>query len=189
MDNFIRGVTAISRACGIFAAGLIAASVIVVCEMVIVRYVLGMNTIWQTDFVTYSLIGATFIGAPYLLLSRGHVNVDVLPLYLGPKGRYRLALASMLMALAFCATMAFLTAQFWHEAWSNNWRSDSMWRARLWIPYAVMPIGMGLVSLQYIVEIIKLVTGREPPFGLPPRATAEEIARVEAEKALAGGAL
>jgi TRAP-type C4-dicarboxylate transport system permease small subunit len=178
----------ISRACGIFAATLIAASVIIVCEMVFIRYVLNQTTIWQTDFVTYSLVGATFIGAPYLLLSRGHVNVDVLPLYLGQKGRYRLALASMLMALAFCAIMTLLTFQFWHEAWTNNWRSDSMWRARMWIPYGAMPLGMGLLSLQYIVEIIKLVTGREPPFGLPPKATAEEIARVEAEKALGGAA-
>jgi TRAP-type C4-dicarboxylate transport system permease small subunit len=187
MDTFIRGVTLISRACGVVAAALIAAGVIIVCQMVIIRYVLGMNTIWQTDFVTYALIGATFIGAPYLLLTRGHVNVDVLPLYLNQNGRYRLALASMLMALAFCLVMTVLTAQFWYEAWDNNWRSDSMWRARLWIPYSVMPIGLGLLSLQYIVEIIKLVTGREPPFGLPPKASAEEIARAEAEKALGGG--
>lgn len=186
MDSFIRGVTLISRACGIFAAGLIAASVIVVCEMVIVRYVLNQTTIWQTDFVTYSLVGATFIGAPYLVLTRGHVNVDVLPHYLGAKGRYRLALASILMTLAFASVMTVLTFQFWHEAWENNWRSESMWRARLWIPYASMPIGLGLLTLQYIVELIKLVTGREPPFGLPPKATAEEIARVEAEKALGG---
>jgi TRAP-type C4-dicarboxylate transport system permease small subunit len=188
MDQFIRGVTLVSRACGIFAAGLIAVSVIVVCQMVFVRYVLNATTIWQTDFVTYALVGATFIGAPYLLLSRGHVNVDVLPLYLGQKGRYRLAMASMLMALFFCLAMTVLTTQFWHEAWDNNWRSDSMWRARLWIPYAVMPIGMALISLQYVVEIIKLVTGREPPFGLPPKATAEDIARIEAEKALGEGA-
>jgi TRAP-type C4-dicarboxylate transport system permease small subunit len=186
MDIFIRGVTLISRACGIFAAGLIAASVIIVCEMVFIRYVLNQTTIWQTDFVTFSLVAATFIGAPYLLLSRGHVNVDVLPLYLGSKGRFRLALASMLMALSFCLVMTVLTTQFWHEAWSNNWRSESMWRARLWIPYGSMPLGMGLLSLQYIVELIKLVTGREPPFGLPPRASAEDIARAEAEKALGG---
>ncbi len=31
-----------------------------------------------------------------------------------------------------------------------------------------MPIGFGLVSLQYVVELIKLVTGREPPFGIKP---------------------
>jgi TRAP-type C4-dicarboxylate transport system permease small subunit len=176
MDLFIRGVTLLSQICGVIAAGLIAASVVIVCEMVFIRYVLNENTIWQTDFVTFSLVAATFIGSPYLLLSRGHVNVDVLPLYLGQEGRYRLALASMLMALAFCVVMTVLTAQFWHEAWENNWRSESMWRARMWIPYAAMPIGLGLLSLQYIVEIIKLVTGRELPFGLPPKGAAKELA-------------
>jgi TRAP-type C4-dicarboxylate transport system permease small subunit len=168
MDFFIRGITRVSQACGIFAAGLVAASVVIVCQMVFIRYVLNQNTIWQTDFVTFSLVAATFIGAPYLLLSRGHVNVDVLPVYLGQKGRYRLALAAALMSLGFCLAMAVLTFNFWHEAWENNWRSESMWRARLWIPYASMPIGLGIISIQYVAEILKLVTGREPPFGIKP---------------------
>src|SRR5437773_10479434 len=102
MDHFVRAIRLISRLCGYVAAALIAASVVIVCEMVFIRYVLNQNTIWQTDFVTFSLVAATFIGAPYLLLSRGHVNVDVLPIFLGPAGRYRLALAAPLMSLAFC---------------------------------------------------------------------------------------
>jgi len=172
MDRFIRTITLLSQACGIFASGLIGAAVLVVCHMVFVRYALNHNTIWQTDFTIYSLIGATFIGSPYVLLTRGHVNVDVLPLYLGQEGRYRLALASMLMSFAFCAVMTVLTFQFWHEAWENNWRSESMWRARLWIPYAAMPVGLALLSLQYVAEIMKLVSGRELPFGLPPKEKA-----------------
>jgi TRAP-type C4-dicarboxylate transport system permease small subunit len=172
MDRFVRGITLLSQACGVFAAALIAASVVIVCQMVFVRYVLNDTTIWQTDFVTFSIVAATFIGSPYLLLNRGHVNVDVLPIYLGPEGRYRLALASMLMSFAFCAVMTVLTAQFWYEAWENNWRSESMWRARLWIPYAAMPIGLGLLTLQYVAELFKLVTGREPPFGLAPKDAA-----------------
>jgi TRAP-type C4-dicarboxylate transport system permease small subunit len=85
------------------------------------------------------------------------------PLYLGQEGRYRLALASMLMSFAFCAVMTVLTFQFWQEAWENNWRSESMWRARLWIPYAAMPVGLALLSLQYIAEIMKLVSGVNLP--------------------------
>src|ERR671930_325117 len=106
MDHFIKGVTRISQLCGIFAAGLIAAAVLVVCHMVFVRYVLNHNTIWQTDLTTYSLIAATFIGSPYVLLTRGHVNVDVLPHYAGPRLRYWLALASAIMAFAFFFVMA-----------------------------------------------------------------------------------
>jgi len=166
MDLYIRAITFVSKICGLIAAALIAAGVLVVCHMVFVRYVLNQNTIWQTDFTTYSLVAATFIGSPYLLLTRGHVNVDVLPYYLGEKARYALALFAALMSFGFCAVMTYLTFQFWFEAWDNNWASDTMWRARLWIPYASMPIGLGLLSLQYIASIYNLVTGREPPFGM-----------------------
>ena len=48
--------------------------------MVFVRAVLGESSIWQTEFVTFSLVAATFLGAPYILLTRGHVAVDVVPL-------------------------------------------------------------------------------------------------------------
>jgi TRAP-type C4-dicarboxylate transport system permease small subunit len=166
LDAFIAVIRRVSQLCGIVAAGLIALGVLVVCQMVFIRFVLNQNTIWQTDFVTWSLVAATFIGSPYVLLTRGHVNVDVLPHYLSPGPRYWLALASALMAIAFCLTMAVLTFQFWHEAWTEKWVSDTMWRARLWIPYSSMPIGFGLLTVQYVVDIVKLVSGREPPFGL-----------------------
>ncbi len=148
------------------AAGLIALGVIVVCEMVFVRYVLNQNTVWQTDFVTWSLVAATFIGSPYVLMTRGHVNVDLLPLYLGARRRYWLALASIAMSLSFCVLMTVLTSRFWLEAWENRWVSDTMWRARLWIPYSSMPIGLTILTLQYVADLYCLVSGREPPFGI-----------------------
>ena len=168
MDYLMRGVRLLSQACGVVAAALTALAVVVVCQMVVVRYVLNESTIWQTDFVTFSLVAATFIGAPYVLLTKGHVNVDVLPLYAGPRARWWLALVAIAISLGFALVMAVLTFQFWHEAWENNWRSESMWRARLWIPYMAMPIGLSVLTLQYVVDLVQLVTGREPPFGMAP---------------------
>ena len=166
LDKIGRGVRWLSVACGYVAAGLIALGVVIVCQMVFVRFVLNNNTIWQTDFVTYSLVAATFIGSPFVLMTRGHVNVDVLPLYLGDRPRYFLALASTLMAIAFCVVMLILTSQYWREAWDQRWLSNTMWRVRLWIPYASMPIGLGILTLQYLVELANLISGREPPFGI-----------------------
>jgi TRAP-type C4-dicarboxylate transport system permease small subunit len=166
MDSFVRAVRRVSQLCGIVAAALIALGVLVVCHMVFVRYVLNQNTIWQTDLTTYCLIAATFIGSPFVLMTRGHVNVDVLPHYLGPRARFWLALFAASVSLAFSVVLAVLTFNFWKEAWDNRWVSDTMWRARLWIPYSSMPIGLGLLSLQYVADIYNLVTGREPPFGI-----------------------
>ena len=164
----MRGVRRVSQLCGIVAAALIALGVLVVCQMVFIRYVLNHNTIWQTDFVTWSLVAATFIGSPYVLLTRGHVNVDVLPLYLGLRKRWWLAFFSIVMSLLFCTVLALLGARLWLEAWENRWVSDTMWRARLWIPYASMPVGLAILSLQYVADLYCLVAGREPPFGIKP---------------------
>ena len=64
LDVFVAAVRWVSRLAGYFAAGLIALGVVVVCQMVFVRYALGQSTIWQTDFVTYSLIAATHAATP-----------------------------------------------------------------------------------------------------------------------------
>ncbi len=166
MDRFIRAVRRLSQLCGFVAAALIGVAVLVVCEMVFVRYGLNQNTIWQTDFVTYSLVAATFVGSPYVLMIRGHVNVDIVPHYLRRRARFWLALSSGLITLAFALVMTWLTYEFWTEAWDNKWVSDTMWRARLWIPYASMPIGLGLLSLQCLADVLALATGREVPFGI-----------------------
>ncbi len=166
MDAFIRGVSLVSRVAGVIAAGLIALAVLVIVDIVIERYMLDRTTIWQIDVVTYSIVSATFIGSAYVLMTRGHVNVDVLPLHLGPRARYRLALATTLLAVAFCIVLFVVCTAYWYQAFAGNWRSDTVWRARLWIPYSAMPLGLGLLVLQYVVELVCLVTGRTPPFGI-----------------------
>lgn len=166
MQAYVRVVRFVSQLCGFAAAGLIAVGVLVVCHMVFVRYVLNHNTIWQTDFTTYALIAATFIGSPYVLMTRGHVNVDVLPQYLRAHARRRLALGAAIVTVIFSLVVAVLAFRFWWEAWSQNWVSDTVWRARLWIPYGSMPLGLGLLTLQSIAEFIDLASGRSAPFGI-----------------------
>jgi TRAP-type C4-dicarboxylate transport system permease small subunit len=167
INIFCKGVETLSKLCGIAAAIMLLMAVAVVCQMVVVRYFLEASSYWQTEFVTYILIGSTFIGAPYVLMTRGHVNVELIPMKLGPRPRFLLALLAYSVAAAFCITITWLGAEEWYLAWSRNWLSDSVWAPPLWIPYLAMPIGFGILSLQYIVDILSLVTGRHAPFGLP----------------------
>ncbi|MDX1653795.1 MAG: TRAP transporter small permease [Candidatus Competibacteraceae bacterium] len=168
MDSFINTIKTLSRIFGVIAVVLLASGILVVCQQVWIRYVLGASTVWQTDFVTYSIVAATFIGSPYVLLQRGHVNVDLLPLYLPHKARVVLALLASVGALAFCLALAWTSYELWHEAWVGGWRTATVWSLPLWIPYLPMAVGMILLCLQYIADILALVTGRDMPFGLEP---------------------
>ncbi|HET8728003.1 MAG TPA: TRAP transporter small permease, partial [Alphaproteobacteria bacterium] len=163
MDAFIRLVGGLSRILGVASAVLLSISVVVILHLVFVRYVLAASAIWQHEFVTYSLVAATFLGAPYVLLLRGHVNVDLLPQMLGRRGRFALAVVASLIGIGFCAALAWYSFDWWYEAYAKGWRSQSVWAPPLWIPYLTMPLGMTLITLQYLADILALVTGREPP--------------------------
>ncbi len=175
MEIFIQGVTYLSRIAGVVAALLISLAVVAICDMVIERYIVNRTTIWQIDVVTYGVVGATFIGSAYVLMTRGHVNVDVVPLHSGQRTRYWLALVSGVLALAFCIVVFVLCTRYWYQAWAENWHSNTVWRARLWIPYLSMPVGLGLLVLQYAVELIQLVTGRSAPFGLTDQSDLADV--------------
>lgn len=166
LPAWVAAVHAVSRAFGVFSALLILVSVGVVCHMVFVRAVLNESSIWQTEFVTFGLIAATFLGAPYILLTRGHVAVDVVPLMIGVPARRRLHFAGSLLALAFCGIFLYASVPWWYEVWQTGQTTSSIWRARLWIPYLAVPVGLALLCAQYLAEVYLVASGREMPFGL-----------------------
>lgn len=166
---WVRAVHAASRLLGVASAGMILLSVFVICEMVFVRAVLGESSIWQTEFVIYSIVAATFLGAPYILLTRGHVAVDVLPLMVSTPTRRVLHLVGSVIALLFCGFFLYASIPWWHEAFESGHTTPSIWRARLWIPYLSVPVGLGLLCLQFLAEIWLVITRREAPFGMAPK--------------------
>ena len=56
MEAFIRAVRYVSRVAGVVAALLILLAVLVICDMVVERYIFNLTTIWQIDVVTYARI-------------------------------------------------------------------------------------------------------------------------------------
>lgn len=159
MATYVRVVSMLSRALGGVAMLLLASAVLVVVHMIFVRYVLGWSTIWQTEFVVYAIVAATFLGSPQVLLQRGHVNVDLLPNAAGPGGRLAMKLVADLVSLAFAAILAWSGWVYFYEALSEGWTTETVWALPLWIPLLPLPLGIGLLSLQYVAELMTLRHG------------------------------
>src|SRR5690606_34602097 len=113
MRSFAELIRQASRISGMASVLLILVAVVVVCQMIFVRKVLGQSSIWQTEFVTFALIAATFLGAPYILLTRGHVAVDLVPMLLGQRARVALALVASVAALGFCLLVLWNSLFWW----------------------------------------------------------------------------
>ena len=156
MATYVRLVSAVSRLAGLAAIALLVAAVLVVTHMVVMRYFLNASTIWQTDFVVFAATAAVFVGAPYVLMTKGHVGVDVIETMVQPPVKRGMRYVGSLLGLTFCAVMFVASWMYFHEAWEEGWTTSSLWRLPLWIPVLPMPIGFGLLCLQYLAEILKL---------------------------------
>ena len=152
----VRVIEAISNVAGVVACLLLVAAAVVVCQMIFVRAVLGWSTIWQTEFTVYSATAAIFIGASYVLAHKGHVGVDVVPMLVKGAARVWLARVANLLGFLFCAGMLYASWFYLHEAWVENWKTDTVWAIPLWIPILPLFIGFALLCLQYVAEFIKL---------------------------------
>ncbi len=166
-DNlFLRIVAALSTLAGWCSAAMIVAAVGITCQMIFIRFVLNGSTVWQTEAVIYLAIASTLIGLPYVQRLRGHVNVDLIPLSLSPRARFIMALFTLSLSIMMVALMLWYGFEFWHLAFEKNWKSDTVWGVRLWIPYAALPIGFALFLLQLIADLIAVILKIDTPFGL-----------------------
>jgi len=162
---FLSPVAWMSRISGWFSAAMIFAAVLITFQMIFVRFVMNGSTVWQTEAIVYLVVAATLIGLPFVQLLRGHVNVDLVPISLPPKARIVLTAITDFLSIAIVALMLWYGFEYWHFAFQRGWTSDSIWGVRLWIPYASLPIGFGLLLLQLIADLVTTITGQKQPFG------------------------
>lgn len=152
----------LSRLAGLVAALMITAAVGLVCQLVAVRYVFNASTVWQTETVIYLMIGATLLGMPYVQLLRGHIHVDLVPLYLPLRARRWLFLGCLGAQAVACLVLAVYAFGLFFEALHGNWRSPSVWGPPLWVPYLAMPLGFGLLVLQFAADALMAFRVEDP---------------------------
>ncbi len=163
---WVTAVYAVSRALGVLSACLILLGILVVCHMVFVRGVLGVSSIWQTEFTSFCILASTFLGAPYILLTRGHIGVDIVPMMVQGKARLFLYLFGSFIGLLFCFFFLYSSIPWFYEAWVTGLTTSSVWSVKVWIPYSTVPIGLFILCLQFLAEIWLVITKREQPFGM-----------------------
>eukprot|EP01092_Planopodium_desertum_P003599 TRINITY_DN1663_c1_g5_i1.p1 TRINITY_DN1663_c1_g5~~TRINITY_DN1663_c1_g5_i1.p1 ORF type:complete len:253 (-),score=56.39 TRINITY_DN1663_c1_g5_i1:24-782(-) len=164
LDHAVNVVHFLSKTCGVVAASMFFIAMLLICQLVFIRYILNSSTVWQTEAVIYLMIGGTLIGLPYVQLLRGHVNVDLLPMYLKRGARKLLAVATLLCGLAISAMFAFYGIELVIEAYQGGWKSPSIWAPALWKPYLMLPVGFGLLFLQFLADLMCLLTNRSKAF-------------------------
>ncbi|GAB7386856.1 TRAP transporter small permease [Bacillaceae bacterium] len=149
----LRLIDKLSETSGYLSGIALFLSSLVIFYQVLARYFFGIPTVWQTELSIYMLMFASFVGAAYGLKHRAHVGVDIVVEKLPPRVQSGLRLVTSLFCLALTLLVTWKAWGMWWEATEQGWKSSSLWGPPLTYPYFILPLGMTLVSLQYLVLI------------------------------------
>lgn len=154
-----RWANVLSEIAGYLSAVALVLATLAMVYGVALRYFFGRPTVWQTEVSIYLLVFVTFVGGAYGLKHHAHVGVDLLVDRLPPRPQLALRLTTGLLALGVVGAVIWTSYGTWWEAVEGGFRSPTALRAPLSIVYAILPLGMLLIALQYIAFLIEGVEG------------------------------
>ncbi len=154
--TFIHGTTWLNERLGRWFISYLAFVIfcLLLFEMV-ARYVFSSPTIWATE-LTQMMFGAyVMLSGGYLLVHRGHINVDIFYARLSPRRR---AMVDIITSMLFFAFLLVLLKEGWQmadDAISRWEHSHSAWNPPVWPLRAAVPVGAALLFLQGVCKLIE----------------------------------
>lgn len=158
---FFRLVDRLSELAGYASGIVILVSMLTVCYGVVLRYVLGASTVWQLELSTYLLMFAAFVGGAYGLKHGDHVKIDIVVNRLPARVQLYVRLVATLLGFLFIVAVGFIAYFLWWETTEAGRTSGTAWNVPLTYPYLIVPLGMTLIALQYLViaaDILRQIT-------------------------------
>lgn len=154
----------VARLLGIAIGLLLAAMATLVIASVFFRYVLNSSLTWSEELTRYLDAWLVFLGLSVAHRMGAHVRITLL-FDLTPR-RYRLYVQALSEVVLFVllVAIAILGAQLVLSNFDRNQLTPALRFPVAWV-YLSVPVGLGLMALQALERIFRLLTGRElhPP--------------------------
>ena len=145
-------------------AALLAAASCLGIFQIILRYGFSAGFDWVEAFLIMFVVYAALIGASVAVRRNVHVKLDVLVQQAPQRVQWGIQLVTHLLCLFYTCALWVFGVQFVMQTirFDNmNILSD----LPEWVHYMAGPIGLGLMSIRYLQEIVKLVVVAPAQFG------------------------
>ena len=122
---------------------------------VFLRYLFNSPTVWANE-LSQMLFGAyAVVCGGYILLTGGHVNVDIIYSRLGPKKRAALDIATSVLFFLFCGMLLTYGGSLAWDSLSRFEHSQSAWNPPLYPAKLAIPLAAVLLILQGLAKLIR----------------------------------
>lgn len=134
---------------------------------VLSRYFFPQHAIgYAEEVIVYLLIWAVMIVSSELVRIDGHVRPDVVRSIVPPAAARWLEMFNCAAAILFCGALTWYGWRIVATAWAIDERSASDLRFPMWIYYAALLVGGGLMSIRYAVRLVGIAASRDPKLAL-----------------------
>ena len=115
---------------------------------------LSYSSIWGEEIVRYSFIYLAWIGAAAAVRQRGHIRIDVLMQYVGPRAKAALYIFGDLVMFAVSLVAFYWSLETVLVSAKFGSVTHGLRISQVWFLTAV-PLGFGLVMLRLIQSLIR----------------------------------
>ncbi len=157
-----RGLTPISRVYDALlygmawcAAALIVAMMVVITIDVVVRNLGYQSSAHFFTFTEYALLIVPCLGAPWLVREKGHIYVEILLMYLGPRPRAALRLAIGIVCMVVCAVLAWYGLQVTLQDYFGNEKDVRSLDMPRWIVVGFVPLSFAMMALEFLRFVVR----------------------------------
>lgn len=154
-DRFHPAPTLLENLCmWICEIAIVAMGAIVILE-IITRNLFGFSFEMSEEIGGYVIVGITFLSLPVCQVYRSYHHVQFLQSRLSPRMRALSHLVFDLLSLLFCCIVLWQLTRFVASTYRSEDVAPTLLATPLWIPQAVMPIGM----LAATVSVLRAAVG------------------------------
>lgn len=135
---------------------LVLGAVIMSAGNAIVRKIFGTSSNALLEIQWYLFAAVFTLGAAYAFLENAHVRIDVISSRLSAKTRNVIDIVGILVfLLPFCYLVFTLSWPLTIQAYQTGEMSQNAGGLIRWPVYAVLPLGIALLTLQSLSELVK----------------------------------
>ena len=153
------GIDRLNSAIGRAASWCAAAIVLIGFAVVMMRYVLGLGSIWLQESILYFHAGLFLLAAAWTLRDNGHVRVDVFYADASPRAKAWVdLLGTLLLLLPFTGAILWFSLPYVARSWAILERSrEASGLPLVFLLKTLIPVFAVLLVLQGVAQIVRCV--------------------------------
>jgi TRAP-type mannitol/chloroaromatic compound transport system permease small subunit len=155
IEALVRFIDGVSRAAALVSSFFMVVIVALIVVEIFLRGALSTSTLIADESSAYFFVAVVLLGLGYTLSQEGHIRITLVWGRLSHIARRYLDMAVILAALVLCTFALYHAVLMVWDAYVLEMNADSISETPVWIPQALVPLGLFLFDLQLVAEFLR----------------------------------